>query len=92
MNKYSCTQILISVHMDRFAYMQNLRICKLFQDFAYGANFAYVCKFFHMDRFAQVSIFEYMQTFAHVCKSVHVKKAYNQYNAHAYFITEFLTN
>ena len=29
MNKYSCTQILISVHMDRFAFMQNLHICKL---------------------------------------------------------------
>ena len=36
MNKYSCTQILISVHMDRFAYMQNLRICKL--KFALGLN------------------------------------------------------
>ena len=42
MNKYSCTQILISVHMDRFAYMQNLRtyICKLkFARSQPGANF-----------------------------------------------------
>ena len=29
MNTYTCTHILISVQMDRFAYMQNLRICKL---------------------------------------------------------------
>ena len=86
MNKYSCTQILISVHMDRFAYMQNLRttcICKLkfahglnqehFQEFAIGANFEYVCKSIHMDRFTHVSIFAYMQIFAHGCKYVHVK-------------------
>ena len=40
MNRYSCTQILISVHLDRFAYMQNLRmqieICTWSQP---GANF-----------------------------------------------------
>ena len=78
MNKYSCTQILISAHMDRFAYMQNLRICKL--KFALGLNKVQfsrtciwcVCKSIHMDRFAHVSIFAYMQIFAHVCKSVHV--------------------
>ena len=38
-----------------------------FQEFAYGKNFAYVCKSIHMDRFAHVSIF------AHVCKYAHVK-------------------
>ena len=73
MNKYSCTQIFIFVHMDRFAYMQNLRICKSnlhlvptrckFQDFAYGAHFAYVCKSIHMDRCAHMSIF--------ACKYLH---------------------
>ena len=36
MDKYSCTQILITVHMDRFAYMQNLHRCKL--KFALGLN------------------------------------------------------
>ena len=36
-NKYSCTQILISLHMDRFALK-----------FAYGANFAFVCKSVHV--------------------------------------------
>ena len=36
MNKFSCTQILISVHMDRIAYKQNLRICNL--KFALGLN------------------------------------------------------
>ena len=80
MNKYSSRQILISVHIDRFAYMQ-ICICKLvstrckFQEFAYGANFTFVCKFIHMDRFAHTSIFAYMEIFAHVCKSVHVKAA-----------------
>ena len=50
MNKYSCTQILISVHMDRFAYMKNLRICKL--KFALGLKQVQIsriciwCKFF----------------------------------------------
>ena len=36
MNKNWCMQILISVHMDRFAYIQNLLICKL--KFALGLN------------------------------------------------------
>ena len=83
MNKYSCMQILISVHMDRFAYMQNLRIRKL--KFALGLNQVQIsriciwCKFcirvksIHMDRFAHASIFAYMQIFAYVCKSVDVK-------------------
>ena len=85
MNKYSCMQILISVHMDRFAkfayiYMQ-IEICTVstrckFQEFAYDANFAYVCKSIHIDRFAYVGIFAYMQIFAHVCKSVHVNAPY----------------
>ena len=57
----------------KFAYMQiEMHLvsarCK-FQEFAYGANFAYP---FTMDRFAHVSIFAYKQIFAHVCKSVHV--------------------
>ena len=44
-----------------------------FQEFAYGAHFAYVCKSIHVDRFAHVGIFAYTQIFAHICKSVHVK-------------------
>ena len=45
--------------------------CK-FQEFAYGANFVYVCKSIHMDRFAHVSKFACMQILTQVCRSVHV--------------------
>ena len=45
-NKYSRVQILLSGHMDRFAYMQNLRIRKL--RFALGLDqvqILRICKF-----------------------------------------------
>ena len=63
---------LISVHMDRFAYMQNLHICKL--NFALGLNQVQIsrrCKFC-----IRVQIHSHGQNiciFARVCKSVHVK-------------------
>ena len=86
MNKHSCTQILVSVHM------YNLHVCKicvyancnLLTWSQPGANFKtlhmvrilpYVCKSIYTDRFAHKCVFAYMQIFSHVRKSVHVKAA-----------------
>ena len=78
-------QILLSVHMTRFAYTQILRIRKM--RFALGlrqvqifqllihANFAYVSKCVHMARFAYVRKFGIYAKSAYVCKSGHVYTA-----------------
>ena len=79
MNKYSCTQILFSVNMDRFAYMQNLRICKL--KFALGLNQVQIsrlciwCKFcihVQIHSHGQISTREYICIYANICTHMQI--------------------
>ena len=79
-NKYSRMQILLSGHMDRFAYMQNLRIRKL--RFRPSTNFVYTqilrirkSEKKNVVRFAYVSKICIYATFAYVSKSAHVTRA-----------------
>ena len=74
MNKYSRTQIFISVHMDRFAYMQNLCICKF--KFALGLNqvqisrICILCKFcirVQIHSHGQSCTREYICIYANIC-------------------------
>ena len=61
--------------MDRFAYLQNLPICKLRFALSVYANFVYTQKWkncIHMDRFAYVSKICIYAKFACVSKSGHV--------------------
>ena len=78
-NKYSCTQILISVHMDRLAYMQNLRICKL--KFALGLNQVQIsriciwCKFcirVQIHSHGQICTREYICIYANICTRMQI--------------------
>ena len=79
MNKYSCTQILFSVNMDRVAYMQNLRICKL--KFALGLNQVQIsrlciwCKFcihVQIHSHGQISTREYICIYANICTHMQI--------------------
>ena len=80
MNKFSCTQILISVHMDRFVYMQNLRICKL--KFALGLNQMQIisriciwCKFcirMQIHSHGQICTREYICIYANICTRMQI--------------------
>ena len=71
MNKYSCMQIFISVHMDRFVYIQKLRICKL--KFALVLNQVQIlrisiwCKFCICVQIHSVTDL-HMWVYLHICK------------------------
>ena len=76
MNKYSCIQILISFYMDRFAYMQNLRICNL--KFAIGLNQVQItricigCKFCIPLQIHSLCTSEYICIYANICTRMQV--------------------
>ena len=79
MNKYACTQILISVHMDRVAYMQNLRLCKL--KFALGLNqvqisriciWCKVCIRVQILSHGQICTREYICIYANICTRMQI--------------------
>ena len=79
MNKYSCTQILISIHMDRFAYMQNFGIRKL--KFALGFKLVQIsriciwCKFcirLQIHSHGQICTREYICIYANICKYMQI--------------------
>ena len=79
MNKYSCTQILISIRMDRFAYMQNLCICKL--KFALSLNQMQIsriciwCKFcirVQIHSHGQICTREYICIYANICTHMQI--------------------
>ena len=74
MNKYSCTQILISLYMDRFAYMQNMRICEL--KFALDLNqvqISTICVWYkfcirvQIRSHGQICTREYIYIYANIC-------------------------
>ena len=79
MNKYSCMQILFSVHMNRFAYMQNLHICKL--KFSLGLNQVQIsriciwCKFcmhVQIHSHGQICTGEYIFIDAYICTRMQI--------------------
>ena len=79
MNKYSCTQILISLHMDKFAYMQNMRICEL--KFALGLNqvqISTICVWYkfcirvQIRSHGQICTREYIYIYANICTRMQI--------------------
>ena len=77
-NKYSRVQILLSGHMDRFAYMPNLRIRKL--RFALGLDQVQILRICKICIYAKV---EKMRSFAYVSKiCVYAKFAYVSKSGH----------
>ena len=61
-NKYSRMQILLSGHMDRFAYMQNLRIRKL--RFALGLD---QMQLLHIRKFCIYAKVEKLRSHGQIC-------------------------